>query len=88
LSPIFIGGGSGKNVDLYEGNAGFEPRPGHRLSTLRFILLPSYAAYEDGTECSETSAYKIQKPGHHPKERIQHSEHGDCLKSRLKHVGD
>jgi len=33
-------------------------------------------AYEDGTECSETSAYKIQKPGNYPEESIQHSEHG------------
>jgi hypothetical protein len=24
-------------------------------------------------ECSETSAYKIQTPGNHPKERMQHS---------------
>jgi hypothetical protein len=23
-------------------------------------------AYEDGTECSETSAYKIQTPGNYP----------------------
>jgi hypothetical protein len=28
------------------------------------------------TECSETSAYKIQKPGNHPKERIQETESG------------
>jgi len=28
-------------------------------------------AYEDGTECSETSAYKIQTPGNHPKESIR-----------------
>ena len=39
-------------------------------------------AYEDGTECSETSAYKIQTPGNHPKESIQHSVHGESLKSR------
>jgi len=25
-------------------------------------------AYEDGTECSETSAYKIQTPGNFPEE--------------------
>jgi len=25
------------------------------------------------TECSETSAYKIQTPGNHPKESIQYS---------------
>jgi len=34
------------------------------------------------TECSETSAYKIQTPGYHPKESIQHSQHGESLKSR------
>jgi len=27
--------------------------------------------YERGTECSETSAYKIQAPENHPKESIQ-----------------
>ena len=42
--------------------------------------------YEDGTECSETSAYKIQTPGNHPKERIQRSEHGESLKSRMLHL--
>jgi hypothetical protein len=40
-------------------------------------------AYEDGTECSETSAYKIQTPGNYPEESIQHSEHGESLKSRI-----
>jgi hypothetical protein len=34
------------------------------------------------TECSETSAYKIQKPGNYPEGSIQHSEHGESLKSR------
>jgi hypothetical protein len=51
-------------------------------------------------ECSETSAYKIQTPGNHPEENIQHTEHGESLKSKkvselpddgqqlmLKHVG-
>jgi hypothetical protein len=27
------------------------------------VILPVHTAYEDGTECSETSAYKIQAPG-------------------------
>jgi len=36
--------------------------------------------HEDGTECSETSAYKIQPPGKYPEESIQHSEHGESLK--------
>ena len=29
-------------------------------------------AYEDGTECSETSAYKIQTPGNYPEESEFH----------------
>jgi hypothetical protein len=33
------------------------------------------------TVCSET-AYKIQMPGNYPEESIQHSEHGESLKSR------
>jgi hypothetical protein len=37
------------------------------------VILPAYTAYEDRTECSETSAYKIQTPGNHLKERIQQS---------------
>jgi hypothetical protein len=36
-------------------------------------------AYEDGTEYSETSAYKIQTPRNYPEESIQHSEHGESL---------
>ena len=35
------------------------------------------------TECSETSAYKIQTPGNYPEENIQHSEHGESLKSLI-----
>jgi len=35
------------------------------------------------TECSETSAYKIQTPGYYPEENIKHSEHGESLKSRV-----
>jgi len=31
-------------------------------------------AYEDGTECYETSAYKIHTPGIYPEESIQHSQ--------------
>jgi hypothetical protein len=34
------------------------------------------------TECSETSAHKIQMPGNYPEENIQHTEHGKSLKSR------
>ena len=50
------------------------------------ILKPGHSSYlsacEDGTECSETSAYKIQTSGNYPEESIQHSEHGESFKSR------
>ena len=35
------------------------------------------------TECSETSAYKIQTPGNYPEESLQHSEDGGSLKPRI-----
>jgi len=35
------------------------------------------------TKCSETSAYNIQAPGNYPEESMQHSEHGESLKSRI-----
>jgi hypothetical protein len=35
------------------------------------------------TECSETSAYKIQTPRNYPEKSIQHSEHGESLKSMI-----
>jgi len=38
------------------------------------------------TECSETSAYKIQTPGNSPVENIQHTEHGESLKSRIQNT--
>jgi len=39
-------------------------------------------------ECSETSAYKLQMPGNYPKESIQHTEHGESLKSRIPVITD
>jgi hypothetical protein len=39
------------------------------------------------TECSETLAYKIQTPGNYPEENIQHTEHGESLKSRVRFSG-
>ena len=53
----------------------------HHFSNLVILYL---LAYEDGTVCSETSAYKIQTPGNYPEESIQHSEQGESLKSRKK----
>ena len=55
-----------------------------RLNLACSIFIGGYlSAYEDGTECSETSAYKIQTPGNYPEESIQHSEQGESLKSKL-----
>jgi hypothetical protein len=34
------------------------------------------------TERSETSAYKIQMLGNYPEENIQHTKHGESLKSK------
>jgi len=57
-------------------------------NTLNSIFIggvcPAYTTYEDGTEHSETSAHKIQTPENRPLERIQHSQHGELLKSRIR----
>jgi len=37
------------------------------------------------TEYSETSAYKIQTPRNYPEENMQHTGHGESLKSSLLH---
>ena len=50
------------------------------VSRMNSFILFTLPAYEDGTECSETSAYKIHTPGNYPKESIQHTEHGESLK--------
>ena len=38
------------------------------------------------TECSETSAYKLQTPGNYPKESIQHREHGEQSVPKRRHI--
>ena len=59
------------------------------------VILPAYTAYEDGTECSETLAHKVQTPGNYPKERIKkkalctctHAHtHTHTQKQCLKHI--
>jgi len=40
---------------------------------------PVNTTYEDGTDCFETSVHKIQKPGNHPKERIQQVALNLCI---------
>jgi len=42
-----------------------------RFGTLCSIFILHLSAYEDGTECSETSAYKVQTPVNYPEESIQ-----------------
>ena len=42
--------------------------------------------FQKKEQCTETSAYKIQKPGNYSEESIQHSEHGESLKSRILHL--
>ena len=46
----------------------------------KFTYLPMKM---EETECSETSAYKIQTPGNYPEESIQHTENGVSLKSMV-----
>ena len=52
----------------------------HRWISVEFYTYPPMKMEQ--TECSETSAYKIQTPGNYPEESIQHLEHGKSLKSR------
>jgi hypothetical protein len=47
-----------------------------------FFLLTPHMKMEQ-TQCSETLAYKIHMLGNHRKERIEHSEKVQSLKSRL-----
>ena len=48
------------------------------------VFLHTYLPMKmEETECSETSAYKIQTPGNYPEESIQHLEQGESLKSRV-----
>ena len=58
-----------------------------RINTLtisNLVILHTYPPIKmEQRECSETSAYKIQTPGNYPEESIQHSEHGESLKSRI-----
>ena len=51
------------------------------------LCLSHLHRHEDGTECSETLAYKIQTPGNYPEESTQHSEHGESLKSAYNMLG-
>jgi len=52
-----------------------------RFQTLCSTFISGVVKMEQ-TECSEMSAHKIKVPGNHPKERKQHSDQGEILKSR------
>jgi hypothetical protein len=41
-----------------------------------------HTIYENGTECSETSAHNIQRPGNCPKGITQHSQHDEKFEIR------
>jgi len=51
---------------------------------MKYILHTYRSMKMEETECSETSAYKIQTPGNYTERNIKHSEHGKSLKSRIK----
>ena len=64
----------------------FRAKTFSRINTPTFLNLVHSShlpAYENGKECSETSAYKIQTPGNYPEESIQYSEQVESLKSRI-----
>ena len=51
------------------------------------VILHTYLSMKmEQTECSETSAYNIQTPENYPEESIQHSEHGESLKSIINYI--
>ena len=52
-------------------------------NTVCFIFIGTLPMKMEQTECSETTAYKIQTPGNYPEENTQHTEHGESLKSRM-----
>jgi hypothetical protein len=54
---------------------------GHTPTFSTPVILHTYPPMKmEQRECSETLAYKIQKPGNYPEESIQHSEQGESLK--------
>jgi len=68
-----------------EAQAIFEPNlfPYKYSSILKSSHSSSLSTYEDGTQCTEMLAYKIQTPENYPDESIWHSEHDESSKSRM-----
>jgi len=64
-----------------------------RFGTLSSVFIARVnTTYEDITECSETSAHKVQTQGNHPKERLHHHTFWYCVADGQKyrnafHVG-
>jgi hypothetical protein len=53
-----------------------------RLLYALFWVIHTYPPMEtEQAECSETLECKLQTPVNHPEESIQHSQHGESLKS-------
>jgi hypothetical protein len=69
-------------LSLFYSILGDSPASKFHIPTFRNILLV-HTTYEVVTECSETSAHKIQTTRNHPQQRIQHSQRGEILNSRL-----
>jgi hypothetical protein len=55
---------------------------GRWLCEERIRFFTQQPAYKDGTECSATSAHKIQMTRNNPEESKQNLEHGESFKSR------
>jgi hypothetical protein len=66
----------------------FEPKTFPHINTPTFlnqVILHNYLPMKmEQTECSETSAFKIQMPENYPEESIQHSQ--QCIKFEVKKV--
>ena len=63
---------------------GNSPASGFYTPTFRNTLFRLHRPMTmEQTECSETSAYKIQTPGNYPEESIQHLEHGESCNKEI-----
>jgi hypothetical protein len=71
-----------QTVSGYFSNQNFFPYKCPNFSTL--LNLHTYSPLEmEQTECSDVLEFKLQTPGNHPAESIQHSENGERLKSSI-----
>jgi hypothetical protein len=69
------------------GHSTFQPDPfPYKYSPLSSqIIIHTYPPVKmEPTECSETTAFNIQKPGLYPEENIPYLQHGEILKTMEK----